>query len=85
MNKKMFKVNMLKNDDTQQSIAKFLGISQAAISARINGITEFRRDEINAIRNRWNLSDHDTVDIFFNETVSQKDTVENKKLEEKGA
>lgn len=74
MNSKLFKIHMLRNNDTQAILAEVLELPQSAISARINGKTEFRQNEINAIRKRWDLSNTDTVDIFFEEEVSDKDT-----------
>lgn len=76
MNTKLFKIYMIKNNDTQKSLAEALGLPQSAVNARINGKTQFRQDEINIIRVRWNLSDKETVDIFFAYKVSEKDTIE---------
>ena len=76
MNTQLFKIYMVKNNDTQTTLASYLGIPQSALSARINGKIGFRQNEINAIRKRWNLSDQETVDIFFNDEVSEKDTNE---------
>ena len=74
MNKLLFKMQMVKNNDTQASLADAMGLPQSAISARINGKTGFRQNEINFIRRRWDLSDQLTVDIFFTEEVSEQDT-----------
>lgn len=74
MNSKLFKIHMLRNNDTQAILAEVLELPQSAISARINGKTEFRQNEINTIRKRWDLSNTDTVDIFFEEEVSDIDT-----------
>ena len=74
MNSKLFKIHMIRNNDTQAILAEVLDLPQSAISARINGKTEFRQNEINTIRKRWDLSNEDTVDIFFEEEVSEKDT-----------
>lgn len=79
MNTKLFKIYMIKKNDTQKSLAEALGLPQSAVNARINGKTQFRQDEMNTIRERWDLSDQETVDIFFTKEVSEKDT------EEKGA
>jgi len=74
MNKQLFKMHMVKNGDTQAMLAEALRLPQSAVSARINGKTGFRQDEINLIRKRWNLSDQETVDIFFADEVSDEDT-----------
>ena len=76
MNKKEFRVEMVKNNDNQTTLAEAMGLPQSAISARINGITEFRQNEIDFIRRRWSLSDARTIDIFFTDEVSAQDTVE---------
>ena len=76
MNTKLFKIYMVKNNDTQSTLAEALGLPQSAVSARINGKTGFRQNEINIIRLRWSLSDQETVDIFFATEVSNKDTLE---------
>ena len=74
MNKQLFKSFMVMNGDTQAMLADVLHLPQSAISSRINGKTAFRQDEINTIRARWNLSDKQTVDIFFTTEVSKEDT-----------
>ena len=74
MNKRLFKIYMIKNNDTQTILADVLHLPQSAVSARINGKTSFRQDEINTIRRRWKLSDPETVDIFFDDEVSVQDT-----------
>ncbi len=75
MNTLQFNVYKVKNNDTQAILAEAMGLTQSALSARINGKIEFRQNEINFIRKRWGLTDQETVDIFFSEEVSQKDTV----------
>ena len=76
MNTKLFRIYMVKNNDTQVKLAQALNLPQSAISDRINGKTDFRQGEINAIRLRWHLNDQETVDIFFTEEVSISDTNE---------
>ncbi len=74
MNTLQFNVYKVKNHDTQAILAEAMGIPQSALSARINGKIEFRQNEINFIRKRWSLTDQETVDIFFSDKVSEKDT-----------
>ena len=76
MNTQLFRIYMVKNNETQKTLAEALNLPQSAVSARINGKTVFRQDEINIIRKRWNLSDKETVDLFFAEIVSEIDTAE---------
>ena len=74
MNKTLFNIYMIKNHETQKTLAEAMGIAQSALSDRINGKTDFRQNEINFIRRRWDLSDQEVVDIFFTEEVSKEDT-----------
>ena len=74
MNTVLFKTYMTKNRDTQQRLSDDMGIAQSALNARINGKIDFRQNEINFIRKRYHLSDQETVDIFFEEEVSERDT-----------
>lgn len=66
MNSSNLKAVMAKNDDTQEKLAEYLGLQVSSVNARINGKTEFRRSEINAIRERYQLSAEETMEIFFN-------------------
>lgn len=76
MNTTLFKIHMTKNHDNQTRLAQDMGIAQSALSMRINGKIDFRKDEINFIRKRYGLNEKETVDIFFEEEVSEKDTME---------
>jgi len=70
MNTNSMKAAMAKHNDTQEKLAEFLGLQVSGVNARINGKIDFRRSEINAIRERYALSAEETMDIFFNENVS---------------
>lgn len=70
MNTTLFNTFKVKNHDTQTRLSDDMGLPQSALSARINGKIQFKQNEINFIRKRWNLSDQETVDIFFAERVS---------------
>ncbi len=74
MNKKLFRAKMAEHGDTQLTLAEAMGMVQSAISMRINGHIEFKKNEINFIRKRYNLTAEETVLIFFNELVSESDT-----------
>ena len=65
MNTNELKAVMKLNDDTQAELAKALGLQVSNINERINGKIEFRRSEINTIRERYNLSPEETIRIFF--------------------
>ena len=70
MNTSNLKAAMAKHNDTQEKLAEFLGLQVSGVNARINGRVEFRRSEINAIRERYELSAEETIDIFFADGVS---------------
>jgi len=70
MNSNELKAAMARHNDTQEKLAEFLGLQTSGVSARISGKIDFRRSEINKIRERYNLSDQETINIFFNEKVS---------------
>lgn len=74
MNSGEMRAAMKRNYDTQDALAKALGIQPSGLSERINGKIDFRRSEINLIRQRYNLTDAETVKIFFTDDVSQADT-----------
>lgn len=68
MNKKLFRSLMVLHDDTNASLAQFLGITEQSLSNKINeNGTEFKQGEIARIKVRYNL-DADMIDrIFFAE------------------
>lgn len=67
MNKALFRSIMVLHNDTNRSLAEYLGISAKSVNDKINeNNTEFRQSEIAAIKRRYSLSDEQTSDIFFN-------------------
>ena len=70
MNSNMLKSVIVKNGDTQAKLAEAMGIQVSALNQRINGQIEFRRNEINFIKNRYKLSADEVDVIFFEELVS---------------
>ena len=67
MNKNLFRSIMVLNNDTNKSLADWLGISEKSVSDKINERgTEFKQSEIAMIKKRYSLSDEQTIDIFFN-------------------
>jgi len=70
MNSNMLKSVIVKNGDTQAKLADAMGMQVSALNQRINGQIEFRRNEINFIKNRYNLSADEVDVIFFEELVS---------------
>lgn len=65
MNTNELKAAMKRNNDTQEKLAEALGLQVSGVSERVNGKVDFRRTEINIIRERYNLSPEETIKIFF--------------------
>ena len=72
MNKNMFVSKMKLFGDTQEVLAKELGISLSRLNAKINETdgAEFKQNEIRFFRNRWNLTPEEVDQIFFAQKVS---------------
>lgn len=70
MNSNLLKSIITKNGDTQAKLAEAMGLQISALSQRINGHIEFRRNEIRFIKQRYNLSSEEIDNIFFEELVS---------------
>ena len=70
MNSNLLKATIIKNGDTQEKLAKDMGLQTSALNMRINGKIEFRRNEIIFIKQRYNLSSNEVDSIFFDEIVS---------------
>ena len=67
MNKALLRAEMIKHGDTQETLAKAMGISLSRLNAKINSENaEFRQTEIIFIKDRYNLSAADVDSIFFN-------------------
>lgn len=72
LNKNMLLGIMKSHGDTQAILAKSIGISTQNLNSKINAKNgaEFKRGEIQAIKDRYNL-DNDTLGmIFFTPAVS---------------
>ena len=67
MNKALLRSVMVLHDDTNQTLAEYLGISTKSVNDKINeNNTEFKQSEIAAIKKRYSLSDEQVSNIFFN-------------------
>lgn len=67
MNKNLLCSKMKLHGDTNADLAKAIGISPQRLSAKMNEYqgAEFNQGEITTIRQRYNLTDEETVQIFF--------------------
>ena len=70
MNSNLLKSVIIKNGDTQETLAEAMGLQTSGLNMRINGHIEFRRNEINFIKQRYGLSSKEIDCIFFTELVS---------------
>ena len=72
MNKNLLAGIIRSHGDTQAILAEAIGISLQNFNAKINGKpgAEFRRDEIQAIKDRYHLDDSTIGLIFFTPEVS---------------
>ncbi len=67
MNSKLLRSIMVLHNDTNRTLADYLGISEKSVSDKINERgTEFRQNEISAIIKRYSLTNEQVSDIFFN-------------------
>ena len=66
MDKTMFRSIMVLHGDTNEDLAKYLGITAQSVSAKINeNGTEFKQGEITKIKDRYSLSAEQVDAIFF--------------------
>lgn len=66
MNPDLLKSFIVRNADTQEGLAKALGISLSNLNAKINGTgASFRQTEIAAIKSRYHMSAEDVDAVFF--------------------
>ena len=72
MNKNMFVSKMKLFGDSQKSIAEAMNISLTRVNEKINETrgAEFRKREIQFLRDRWNLTPEEVDMIFFEKKVS---------------
>ena len=51
--------------DNQSALANKIGINRSYLSKKIRRLSEFKISEIQKIKDAYNLSEKDVVDIFF--------------------
>ena len=60
--------------DTQCTLAEALEISLSTLNCKLNGKSEFAQSEILKIKERYNLTDKEVIEIFFSPCVSETGT-----------
>lgn len=76
MNKAELRADMARHSDTQETLAKALGLHPSGLNARINGHVDFRASEIMTIVRRYHLSPERITLIFFDGGSSYQDEKE---------
>lgn len=73
MNKSLLTSFMAKFGDTQETLAKALGLSLSRLNAKINERdgASFNQNEMSVIISRYSLTQNDAMSIFFADKVSQ--------------
>lgn len=68
LNKNMLRSVMVLHDDTNITLAEYLGISDSTLSLKMNETNgaEFTQGEIKKIIKRYDLTAEQTLQIFFN-------------------
>lgn len=64
--KKEFEIALLKCEKSKDDIAEILNVNLATLYRKMNGSSDFYRDEIQAISDYLNLSLDEKESIFFN-------------------
>ena len=71
MNERLLRSAMIKNGDTQETLATAMGISLSRLNAKINSNNaEFKQNEILYIKKRYKLTPKQVDEIFFDDRVS---------------
>lgn len=72
MNKKLFEVQMVLHDDTQETLAEAIGVSRGTMNQKINETNgrNFDQDEIRKLIDRWKLMPEEVTAIFFSDEVA---------------
>ena len=63
--KDLFRAKVIEHGKTMRDAAIVMGCSEAALSRKVNGISDFTRNEIQLFRPAFNLSADDVEHIFF--------------------
>lgn len=65
MNKNKLRAVIVAHGETQEILADALGLPSSALTARMNGTTAFRQNEMDIIKKRYCLNAQQMVEIFF--------------------
>lgn len=65
---------MARYGDRQEDLANTLGLTTSGLSVKVNGAVDFKRNEIELIMLRYNLSPDEVQRIFFANNVNSNVT-----------
>lgn len=68
------RATMARFGDRQEDLANALGVTSSALSAKINGSVDFKRNDIEMIIMRYGLTAEDAQRIFFASESTSKET-----------
>ncbi|MDU1265362.1 MAG: hypothetical protein E6970_05995 [Peptostreptococcus sp.] len=63
--KDLLKYHIAKSGKTVSCVIKYLGISEASYYRKVNGVSDFTRNEIQLMKDILNLSMEEVEKIFF--------------------
>lgn len=64
-NKDLFRAKVVANGKTMKDAATAIGCSEASLSRKVNGISDFTRNEIQLFREAFDLNPEEVEQIFF--------------------
>lgn len=64
-NKDLFRAKLVEHGKTMRDTAVVIGCSEAALSRKVNGISDFTRNEIQLFRQAFRLTAEEVDRIFF--------------------
>ena len=64
-NKSKFKAKIVENNLSLAKVAELLGINEATLHRKMNGVSDFSRSEIQLLRQILNMSSNESEEIFF--------------------
>ncbi len=63
--KNLFKYYVGRAGKTFGLTAAFLGVNEATLYRKVNGISDFTREEIQRLKDYLNLTDQEALQVFF--------------------
>ena len=64
-NRDLFRAKIVERGKTMRDVAVAIGCSEATLSRKVNGISDFTRNEIQLFRQSFCLSSEEVEHIFF--------------------